>query len=218
MENSDKKDALAKIESEGIERILEEKRLQELLEGKEQIRLQKFQKFVHINPKTHSKLKDYIKQHPIHGNDYLPIGVIEMLLDQLFFGLWGYTVVSEKQVLNEYVVTVTLKFKHPVTGDWIERGGTGATPIQQDKNASVDDLTKKKVRALEKDAPHALTNAKKNAAQTIGRLFGRDLGRDATEQLGEYSPMIDEKREAGINQSLDSIINQAKDGKTKSDK
>lgn len=206
----------------GIERIIEESRIEKLLEGEKRVRLQNFQKLIHVDPWQHETLSGYIQKHPIHGNPYIPIGVLEMLMDQVFFGLWGHEIKKQHQVLNEYVVSITLWYNHPVTGERITRAGIGATAIQQDSGAKPDELVKKKVRAMEKDAGHALANAKKNAIQTIGRLFGRDVGRNHGDTLDEFTGVINEKQKEKITRSIDEIIEKAKkgkkDGPTKKDK
>jgi len=208
-------------DSNPVERIIAEDKLEQLMKGEKNIRLQKFQKLLHTDPWKHETLSGHIKKHPVHGNPYLPIGVVEMLLDQLYFGLWSARITKQEQVLNEYVVTVELEVTHPTTGDKITRPGIAATPNQQDSGAKPHQIELKKVRAMEKDAPHALANSIKNAAQKLGKIFGRDLARDWDSTIEEYTGLIGEEKEKAIHKSLGDLIAESKkqnDGKATQDK
>lgn len=204
---------IQKIENMDVTEIIKQDKIQRLLEGDKRARLENFQKLVQVNPKQHSVLKDYIKEHPIAGNDYLPIGVKQMLLDQIFFGLWNTKNVQTKQILNEVCCTLELEVYHPVQEIWITRTGAGAVPIQQKKNKdgstpSPADIDMKYTRALEKDFPHAEANAFSNACGKLGKIFGRDLGRDAAQTLSEYQGMISDEKVQNMHKSLADLIEQ----------
>lgn len=201
-----KETALAEIENIDVTEIIKKDKIDSLMRGEKRARLQNFQKICQMNPKRHPVLKDYIKEHPIAKNNYIPIGVKQMLLDQIFFGLWQTTNVQWKQVLNEICCTLELQVFHPVEEIWITRTGAGAVPIQQDKGSTPDQIEKKKTRALEKDFPHAEANAFSNACGKLGKLFGRDLGRDITQTLSEYKGMISDEQVQEYGRSMADLI------------
>lgn len=209
-----KSKALQTIENLDVTDLIKQDKIEKLMQGEKRARLQNFQKLVQTNPKKHPKLKDYIKKHPIAGNEYMPIGVKQMLLDQIFFGLWQTKNVQWKQVLNEICCTLELEVYHPVEEIWITRTGAGAVPIQQDKGSTPEQIEKKKTRALEKDFPHAEANAFSNACGKLGKIFGRDLGRDITQTLDEYEGMISDKKVQNMHQSIADLIEVEQNGKS----
>lgn len=204
--------AIEKIENIDVTEIIKQDKIESLMRGEKRARLQNFQKLCHSNPKQHPVLKNYVKEHPIAKTDYIPIGVKQMLLDQLFFGLWNTKNIQWKQVLNEVCCTLELEVFHPVEEIWITRTGAGAVPIQQDKGSTPDQIEKKKTRALEKDFPHAEANAFSNACGKLGKIFGRDLGRDLTQTLSEYKGMISDEKVQNMHKSLADIIEQESNG------
>lgn|SRR3990167_1476688 len=139
---------------------------------------------------THPR-KEWIKKHPFNKKvDYLPVGKIEMLLDQIF-GVWDFTVVDYKLIGNAVTVHIKLKVKNPKTGEWIERDGLGAVPLELEATEYNQDGTVKKQgakhacdfeklnrMAIMKNLPAAKSFALKDAADTLGNLFGRSLNRD----------------------------------------
>lgn len=198
---------IQKIENMDVTEIIKQDKIQSLLRGEKRARLENFQKLVNMNPKQHDKLKDYIREHPISGTDYLPIGVKQTLLDEIFFGLWNIKNAQWKQVLNEICFTLELEVYHPVQEIWITRTGSGAVPIQQDKGSTPDQIEKKKTRALEKDFPHAEANAFSNACGKLGKIFGRDLGRNFSETI-DYEGMISDEKVQNMHKSLADLIEQ----------
>lgn len=205
---------IQKIENMDVTEIIKQDKIQSLLRGEKRARLENFQKLVNVNPKKHDKLKDYIREHPISGTDYLPIGVKQTLLDEIFFGLWNIKNAQWKQVLNEICFTLELEVFHPVQEIWITRTGSGAVPIQQDKGSTPDQIEKKKTRALEKDFPHAEANAFSNACGKLGKIFGRDLGRNFSETI-DYQGMISDEKVQNMHKSLADLIEQEDEGNEK---
>jgi len=134
-----------------------------------------------------------------HANNsrYLPIGEIEMQLDELFCGLWQTKNFTYSVVANEIVCSIELWVYHPILKDWIVRNGVGAAMIQQEgykkdeqgnyvlgsggKRIKISplpsDVDFKIKNTLVKDFPHAKAEALKNAAKSLGKYFGRDLNR-----------------------------------------
>lgn len=109
---------------------------------------------------------------------YLPIGVVQRTLDQVFNGLWSVVVTDIRVVANEIGYTVNLKVYHPIIGEWLERAGTGWCQIRMKSGSEVIDVSQKHKVALTADAPHAYSEAIKNAAKQYGVKFGRNLNRD----------------------------------------
>lgn len=209
--------AIEKVENIDVTEIIKQDKIESLMRGEKRARLQNFQKLCHSNPKKHPVLKSYIKKHPIAENEYIPIGVKQMLLDQIFFGLWNTKNIQTQQILNEVCCTLELEVFHPVQEIWITRTGSGAVPIQQKKNKdgstpSPADIDMKYTRALEKDFPHAEANAFSNACSKLGKIFGRDLGRDLTQTLSEYKGMISDEKVQNMHKSLADIIEQEQNG------
>lgn len=116
---------------------------------------------------------------------YLPISFIQMKLDELFFGHWEWKNVTTLQIWNEITVSGELHFRHPVTGEWLVRNGTGAAMIQFKSGTDVAVASNKILNTITKDYPHAEAEALKNAAKKIGPVFGRDLGRD---EIANFQP------------------------------
>lgn len=199
--------ALQEIDNIDVTEIIKRDKIESLIRGEKRARLQNFQKLVNTDPRQHPGLKDYIREHPISGTDYLPIGIKQTLLDEIFFGLWNIKNAQWKQVLNEVCFTLELEVYHPVQEMWITRTGSGATPIQQDKGSSPEEIEKKKTRALEKDFPHAEANAFSNACGKLGKIFGRDLGRKFGETI-EYQGMISDEKVQNMHASLSDILKQ----------
>jgi hypothetical protein len=123
---------------------------------------------------------------------YLPISFIEMTLDEYFFGLWETKDFKWQVCGNEIVGSITLRYKHPVTGDWLERTGAAATMIRLRKDSNVTDISAKIFNALEMDFPHLKADCLVNACRSIGKLFGRDLNRAFEDQ---YRPLVRQQAE-----------------------
>jgi len=108
--------------------------------------------------------------------DFVPVDVVENQLDTVFgaFG-WSSEIVSTTVIAQEFVVTIQLTVW--VEGRAVTRLGIGAVPIEQEKGASIMDISQKKKNALQKNAAAAGAYAFKNAAKKFGNRFGRNLNR-----------------------------------------
>lgn len=133
-----------------------------------------------------------------NGKKYLPVSALESIMDAIFFGMWSTCNDSYQIVANEIGYIITVKFKHPFSGEWLERSGAGACQIRQISGASPTDVDKKIKNALEMDLAHARANAFKNAVKSIGRFFGRDLSRKDEDVRPDYGQIdkIKSKAEA----------------------
>lgn len=132
-------------------------------------------------PKTHLKTNKLVKSKPL----YLPIGRVEQYLDYYFGTLWQVKNFKYQIVVNEIIGDIELHVKHPITGEWIVRAGTGAVMIQQYKGADVTDIGQKIKNTLSKDMGHLKAECVKNAAKSLGKVFGRDLNRDFEDMIEE---------------------------------
>ena len=121
----------------------------------------------------------------LNGAKYVSIAQIEYLLDILFtpFG-WSHEVVNTQVIANEYVLTSCLTCTCPLTGLTIKRAGVAADMIRMAKDADITDISKKIKNALKMDAPHAKSDALKNAAISLGEPFGRNLNRKSGVDTG----------------------------------
>lgn len=164
----------------------QEKRLKIIAqEDQEQyLRLQMFQMVLHRSP-NEKKLKTK-SVGTGKSVKYLPIGQIEMMLDQDYFGLWSTEKFTVKVIANEICGELILKVFHPVAQVWIERIGAGAVQIQMKSEkdsqgnkiaTDITDITKKIQNTLEKDYPHLKAQCIRNAAQSLGAKYGRNLNR-----------------------------------------
>lgn len=125
---------------------------------------------------------------------YIPIDKQRILGKRLF----GYVRVEIKNVIqlfNSVSVTVTLHFKHPITGEPLMMDGTAAIGVQTDKDAQASDMSKIKFDGVTKANGAAAAYAEKNAYDRLGRAFGGELQKDAiqfTENWTMYAkPMYD---------------------------
>lgn len=142
--------------------------------------------------------QDHVKKNDLAGGAlYLPIGKIEMTLDEVFMGLWKTDNFRWTVIANEVVGSIDLHVYHPIIKDWLTRTGAAATIIQQDAykkddngnymkdergykiraNVAPSDVDAKIKNALEKGFPKLKAECIKNAAKGLGKLFGRDLNR-----------------------------------------
>jgi len=144
--------------------------------------------------------KKHVKQSPSSDKaKYLPIGVIENQLDEIYSGLWQ-TEASVELMGNSIVATVQLRVFHPVAKLWITRTGVGAKKVQLNKGAQAMDTSQMKPDAFEKGVGAAKSMALRNAAQSIGEAFGRSLNRDLDDYTYEY---MDEQAEAITERTLE---------------
>lgn len=117
-----------------------------------------------------------------NGTKYIPIGVIETLLQKLFKS-YKVEVLREGVMFNSVFVVVRLHLLHPVTGKWFFQDGIGANEVLTKAGASPAELDKIIKSAVQMSLPAAESYAIKDAAEKIGRLFGRDMNRKETMAL-----------------------------------
>jgi len=120
---------------------------------------------------------DWIKDHPIAKKvKYIPIERIEWLLTNIYVK-WRVEILREGVIANSAYCTIRLHYLEPITNEWDWIDGTGAAPMQTDKDASATDWSKIKSDAVMKALPAAESYAIKDAAEKLGKLFGKDLNR-----------------------------------------
>lgn len=119
-----------------------------------------------------------IEVNKFAGNSkYVPISHVQMLLDELFLGLWKTTDFKYSVIANEIVGSITLHYFHPLAKIWLTREGAAAVMIQQSAGADITNIGAKIKNTLGKDHPHLMASCTMSAARTIGKAFGRDLNR-----------------------------------------
>lgn len=180
-------------------------KLQELYNNVEVVKeRQALNILLNANPKP-----EWVQEHPyVKGYKYIPIGVQEYLLTQIF-SKWKIELLGQAQLLaNSVIVSIRLHYLDPVTGEWDYTDGIGASSIQVDKGANPTDISKMKQTAIEMSAPKAKSNAFKDACESLGKIFGKDLNRkhgmaygsllsmftdeDKKEDVEEYEKYADE--------------------------
>ncbi len=111
--------------------------------------------------------------------DYIPIGVVEEALRQVFFRQVDFIIKNSYRDLNSFIVISTIKYKCPISQEYRRIDGIGAKALQQDAGAKIHDFNlTMKANALELGAPIAYSRSIKNAAKKLGELFGSALNRD----------------------------------------
>lgn len=150
------------------------------------------------------------------GARYVPIEEMEMSLDELFVGQWETRIIppGAKLIGNAIVYDLEIRFRHPVTGNWLTRAGSGSCKIElrahkKDRNGNIIergaehalDFEKINSSALERNVPSAKAMAFRNACQSIGQMFGRDLNRDEARQYSSIYSNAKAKRQASREQS-----------------
>lgn len=136
---------------------------------------------------------------------YLPIQRIEWLLTRIF-KFWRSKVVNQVHIANSVVTTVRVTVRNPLTGKWdLWHEGTGAQPIQTDKDKGAIDWNYIKSNGVQLAAPASESLAFKSAAEKFGRFLGKDLSRQDpiafsipdkdTITPEELKELLDQKRE-----------------------
>lgn len=149
-----------------------------------------FQSKLNVEPNDNElEINKFAKKEDGSPVYYLPIGLIEKKLDEIYSGLYRISIVETRQVANEFIVVARIEYFHPVAGVWLHRDGIGACQIRWKKDVDITDLNGKIKNALAADAPHAYAEAVKNAAKKIGNLFGRNINRD--DDYSEYESIDD---------------------------
>ncbi len=138
-------------------------------------RADEFLEFVNQDPP-----EKFVEDHPMaKGVKYVPIGNTELTLDRIF-QYWSIEVLKTEVMFNSIAVTVRVKYKHPISGEWMSQDGVGAVGVQTDKGENASNLAAIKQDAVMKALPAAKSFAIKDAVDHIGRIFGRDLNRKNT--------------------------------------
>lgn len=117
------------------------------------------------------------------NSKYLPISFVRIKLDEMFAGIWNFTMIREQVIANEIIGVGILEVFHPVANTWIKRSGTAAVMIQQvskDNGGSgrISNIDDKIKNTLVKDFPHLESECLKSAAKKLGKMFGGDLNRE----------------------------------------
>lgn len=94
---------------------------------------------------------------------FIPISLIEALLDAVFGGSWSFDFDRETFGKGYVIGKGRLMYQHPVTGVWITKSGTAGMVLSKE---------------ITMDYPRIEAAVLLNAAKKIGRAFGRDLNRD----------------------------------------
>ena len=141
--------------------------------------------------------KDEVNVNKMANNSqYLPIASIEILLDELYSGLWQAVNFRWQNVANEIIGSIDLQVFHPVAKVWITRTGAASVMIQTARDQEVI-LANKIKNTLVKDFPHLKTECIKNAAKSLGSRFGRNLNRGADEDVMYLSEIVSQLSENG---------------------
>jgi hypothetical protein len=124
--------------------------------------------------------------------DYVPIGVVEECLRQVFFRQLDFEITNTYRDLNSFILTVRIHYKCPISGEKRFVDGIGAKALQQDQGAKIYDFNSTmKSNALELGVGNAYSTAIKNAAKKLGDMFGSSLNRD--EELIDNLNVFSEK-------------------------
>lgn len=185
----------------------------------------RMQKFLYILNTDVEENK--LQPHPIAKKArYLPISFMEMAMDELFFGMWSTEDFRWTVIANEVTATLTVKYLHPVTREWLKRTGVAAIQIMVDSipeqekstmskkeiNEWANSISNKKPAALEMGGFASLkADCFKNAVQSIGRYFGRDVNRLLT--ANDYLPTVidPDERKTELRRQLSEAIDECQD-------
>lgn len=131
--------------------------------------------------------KEWIKIHPFIKNfKYLPIDKVEFLLRTLFGFNWQIIINECTPTFNGFMCRVTVKFKHPITDEWMQQDGVGAKQLQLRSQTLEEKDNGIKVSfchenlsngAIEMAVAIAETVAIKDACDKLGSVFGANLNR-----------------------------------------
>lgn len=144
--------------------------------------------------------------------DYVPIGVIEEALRQIFFRQIDFEIKQSFRDLNSFVVIATIRYKCPISQESRVIDGIGAKALQQDAGAKIHDFNlTMKANALELGVGIAYSRAVKNAAKKLGKVFGANLNRDEEmENVLIFNKGVMEKTE-GLHKKLSELFESKKD-------
>lgn len=153
-----------------------------------------------LNP---SKSQDY---------EYIPVGVVEEALRQVFFRQVDFIIKQSYRDLNSFIVVSRIKYKCPISQEYRKIDGIGAKALQQDAGAKIFDFNSTmKANALELGVGIAYSRSIKNAAKKLGKLFGASINRDEEmDSVVVFNKGVMEKTE-GLEKTLQMLYEQKKD-------
>lgn len=123
-----------------------------------------------------------------NGVKYIPIDKVRYLLTR-YYPRWDQEIKNVQVIGNSVVVTLTLHYYNPFTGELRKNDGIGAAPINTKKSTGAMDWSEIVHDSVHKCAPAAAAFALKNAAKKLGRLFGAELN---SEDNVDYTTLISE--------------------------
>lgn len=133
---------------------------------------------------------------------YVPVQVVEELLDYLFPNSWSIEPRNTQWIANEIVGDGVLMID--IGGIKRTIWGSAAVMMQHKSKTNGGDgdptnLSNKITNTLQKDYPHLKSEVLKSAAKMLGNVFGRNLNRkneDKSQWAGsEYVPDVDSVKE-----------------------
>lgn len=164
----------------------------------------KISKKVQIINNVLNQENTYIKKLNKGKFEYIPIGIVEEALRQVFFRQIDFEIKNTYRDLNSFIVVSRIRYKDPITNEFRFVDGIGAKALQQDQGSSINDFNSTmKYNALELGVGNAYSRSIKNAAKKLGNYFGGNLNRDDEMQnVNSYSKevvMNDEQKLEQIN-------------------
>ena len=164
----------------------------QLYNSKYQESIEKFQMMLNQYPDK----SEVLTNAQARNAKYLPIAVIERLLDENFSGLWQTNNFRWEVIANEVVGSIDLQVFHPTAKVWLTRTGAASAMIQIEKDMPLT-VGHKIKNTLVKDFPHLKTECLKNAAKSLGVRFGRSLNRGELEDYTYLSENVGTLSEIG---------------------
>jgi len=138
----------------------------------------------------------------ITNTQYIPIGEIENLLDELFNLHWS-TSNFQWQIQGAKIIgSINLTVVNPVTGGEITRVGAGGF-IVSGNEFQFNDTTI--IIDIETAIAALKSECIKNAAKSLGNLFGRDINRGGIVELSQLSKVKGSKKYLEALKELESI-------------
>lgn len=137
--------------------------------------------------------ENLIKTNQNYGNRYIPLQVIEIMLNAIFESVQYIVPFQPSFVEGNIIFTIIVRVKHPVTGDWLDYTGTSAVPIHTANGH---------IRDIHSNLPAGKSYAIMNAVKHIGQLF-RAESDDYTRVLDSY---FEDKQEEAKSPEEDRIL------------
>lgn len=203
----DNPDAQGELTNEQLELIKSQFDLTGLVPQSTQLDVVKLQNFnLQLNSEPPTELVKINKY--ANNTKYLPISFLEMLLDQISLGIWEIKGFRYEVLTNELVGKLTLRYYHPLVGNFIERVGVAAVQIQTKSGSDPYNIANKIPNTLVKQMGQLKAECFRNACKSIGKIFGRDLNRDdAAEFNAAYN---DDEMKLEITRKIAEVVNNTK--------